>query len=77
MEKIPQLKDWVKTPKGVGEIAARSETLRGGVIGVRLDRGNATWQGAAREVELVEAAGEGELREHLHPGRKGETPKKT
>jgi|GEM_PF-6858339 len=65
MEREPHLTDRVKTPKGSGPVAARSETHLGWLIVVQLDEGSDVWKGAASEVELLEATGEQELRERV------------
>jgi hypothetical protein len=52
------VKDRVKTPDGDGEIVARSETISGWYIGVRVVDDASLWKGFASDVELIEAAGE-------------------
>jgi hypothetical protein len=58
MDREPQLDDRVRTPEGgEGPVVARSETLKGWHIGVRVTNGP-LWKGLALDVELVKAAGE-------------------
>jgi hypothetical protein len=52
------VKDRVKTPDGHGEVVARSETINGWYIGVRVVDDASLWKGFASDVELIEAAGE-------------------
>lgn len=65
MDREPQMQDRVTTPKGEGLVVGRSEWNGSWYIGVRLDNSETLWKGFARDVELVEAAGEGEVKAEL------------
>jgi len=68
MDREPQLHDRVSTSEGEGPVVGRTELNGEWFVHVAVEGTGHPWKGFARDVELISAAGEADLRRELDKG---------